>query len=490
MAKHDAAVEGVRNVFLKLRTRSGLNVERLGATEVDVALLADLPIVRRYVSEHAVSTEQAIVDVVTRVAATLDPADLLIADATLALGVLRDRLGDRTEVRRLYADDLGERRQALADGWAALHRLLDAAQVDAAPTVRNLRGVLEARTLARVAERCVYDPGSSLLEPAGDVREPSNSIVVVGGAVTDVIVVYESLPDIGTSVQASSFEEHPGGKGLNLTVAARRFGLRARLMAAVGGDEAARELMRYMRREGLSTELIVSAPGEANPRALMLVTQTGETRYVGWMNEGKVSLSTTEFEQPRTKQAIADADAVMVTLEPPVETVQWALDAAARQSPKPLVLLQASPPMKTPQQLYKHLHGVDYLVGREGELRGLLSYPDRPRTVDELADELLTLGVTTVCVVENFGCRIRSRENSRDISGPNVPVDDSPGAREAFSAALTFQLLKEGGDLTWDALDWAIKAMAANLTIEEITDSMPGTEDVDRLWTNPDMENP
>lgn len=490
MANPDAAVVGVRSVFLKLRTRSGLNVERLSATEVNVALLADLPIVHRYEREHAVSTDQAIVDVVTRVTATLEPTDRLIADAVLALGLLGGLLGDRPELRELYADDLGDRREALAEHWEEFHRLLGVAEIPAAPTVRALRGPVETRALARLAERCVHDPEASLLEPAADTRQPSNSIVVVGGAVTDVVVVSDKLPEIGAAVQASSFEEHPGGKGLNLAVAARRFGLRARLCAAIGGDEAAREFTRYMRQEGLSTELIRTTPGEANPRALMLVTQKGETRYLGWMNKGKVSLSTTEFELASTKQAIADADAVMVTLEPPVETVQWALDTAARQSPKPLVLLQASPPMETPQQLYKHLHGVDYLVGREGELRGLLSYPDRPATVDALADELLTLGVETVCVVENFGAKIRSRTSSRDVEGPNVPLEDTPGAREAFSAALTFQLLKDGGDLTWDALEWAIRAMTANLTIEEITDSMPGTEDVDRLWKKPDVESP
>jgi ribokinase len=490
MAKPDAAVDGVRNVFLKLRTRSGLSVERLSATEVDVVLLADLPAVRRYAREHAVSTDQAIVDVVTRFTADLEPTDRLIADAVLALGLLDDLLSDRPKLRGLYAEDLGERRNALAQHWAAFHRLLGVTEIPPAPTVRTLRGSVEARALVRLAERCVHGPEAPLLEPAADSREPSNSIVVVGGAVTDVVVVSDTLPGIGAAVQASSFEEHPGGKGLNLAVAARRFGLRARLCAAIGGDEAARDLTRYMQQEGLSTELIRTTPGEANPRALMLVTQKGETRYLGWMNAGKVSLSTTEFEQPRTKQAIADADAVMVTLEPPVETVQWALDAAAGQSPKPLVLLQASPPMATPQQLYRHLHGVDYLVGREGELRGLLSYPDRPATVDALAEELLTLGVATVCVVENFGAKIRSRTRSRDIEGPNVPLEDTPGAREAFSAALTFQLLKDGGDLTWDALEWAIRAMTANLTLEEITDSMPGTEDVDRLWRKPDVESP
>src|SRR3954471_17078277 len=108
MGRYDANVEGVRSVFLKLRTRSGLTVERLDATEVDVRLLAELPAVRRRVRETGVPEGEAIVQVVTAVAAALDPTDLLIADSVLALGVLRARVGERPEVERLYADDLGE----------------------------------------------------------------------------------------------------------------------------------------------------------------------------------------------------------------------------------------------------------------------------------------------------------------------------------------------------------------------------------------------
>ncbi|UOX85979.1 PfkB family carbohydrate kinase [Amycolatopsis sp. FBCC-B4732] len=489
MARYDATVEGVRSVFLKLRTRSGLTVERLDATEVDVRLLAELPAVRRRVRETGASEGEAIVDVVTAAVAALDPADLLIADAALALGVLRARVGERPEVERLYADDLGERRRALADGWDALHALVGVSSEYPPPTVRSLRGSIETRTLGVLAERCAHDVEPVVAEPAVDTV---GSVVVVGSAVTDHVVVSDELPDVGEAVQAQSFDVHPGGKGLLLAVAGRRLGLDAKLVTAIGGDSQAQDLLQFMRKEGLSTALVKETPGVANPRALVLVSQTGETRYLGWMNKDDVSLSREDLRAPRVRDAMAEADAVLVTLEPPMDTIKWALSSAAAQPRKPLVLLQASPPRGAPQQLYRLLRGVDYLVGREGELRRLLSDPDSPQSLDDLARSLLALGVGAVCVVENFGCSIRSSVISRDIEGPPVPLDDAPGVREAFSAALIQKLIQEGaGRSREEALHWAIAAMATNPTLDEIADSMPGLEEVERtLETDQSLETP
>lgn len=486
MARFDANIEGVRSVFLKLRTRSGLTVDRLDTTEVDVGLLADLPAVRRRVRETGASEGEAIVDVVTAVVAALAPTDLIIADAVLALGVLRARVGERPEVERLYADDLGERRRALADGWDVLHELLGVTSDYPAPTVRSLRGSIETRTLGVVAERCVED-AAPVEEPIGGTV---GSVVVVGGATTDYVVVSDEWPDVGEAVQAQSFDVHPGGKGLNLAVAGRRLGLDALLVAAIGDDPPARELVEYMRREGLSTALLKETPGAANPRALVLVERTGQARYLGWMNELDVSLSREDFRAPPVRDAMAAADAVLVTLEPPMETIKWALSVAARQPQKPLVLLQASPSREAPQQLYRLLRGVDYLVGREGELRRLLSDPDGPDTIDDLARSLLALGVGAVCIVESFGCKIRSSVLSQDIEGPPVPLDDAPGVREAFSAALIRKLIQEGaGRSREEALNWAIAAMAANPTLDEIADSMPNLEEVERtLETDQSLE--
>jgi ribokinase len=181
-------------------------------------------------------------------------------------------------------------------------------------------------------------------------------------------------------------------------------------------------------------------------------------------------------------QALTNADAVLVTLEAPVDVVKWTLDTARGLPKQPLVLLQASPPLDRPQQIYLQLAGVDYLVGSEWALRRLLPHFGDDRTIDEVASQLRTMGVTTVCVVENFRCRIRSRDLDADIDAPAVPLTDSPGAREVFSAALLHHLLRIGRrGLTRETLQWACAAMATNLSIDIITDAMPKPADVGRM---------
>jgi ribokinase len=474
----DAEVIGVRGVFLKLRTHAGLTARRLRDTEVDTRVLADLPAVQRAV-QAGTPVETAIVDAVAAVVAELDPTERLIADVVLALGMLSDRLADRPDLaNRLYRADLGVRRVALSEGWYDLHELMGVSHTPPAPTVRSLRGSVEERALGVLAERCVRAAGAVRRESQD---EPGNAVVVVGGAVMDHISVVETLPRAGTSVQATSFHMNPGGKGLNLAVAGVRMGFDVRFAAAIGDDEAATRLLGYMRNEKLSTDSIIQAPGEATPVAQVIVLPNGDAATIGWKNELRVALSTRDMRSQAMSEALAEADAVLVTLEAPVDVVKWTLDAARDLPRQPLVLLQASPPLERPQQIYRQLSGVDYLVGSEWALRRLLPHFD-DKSTDEVLRQLRTMGVATVCVVENFRCRIRSRELDVTIESPPVPLTDSPGAREAFSAALVHHLLRIGRrGLTHDSLKWATAAMATNLSIDIITDAMPKPDDVGRI---------
>lgn len=476
----DAEVIGVRGVFLKLRTHAGLTARRLRDTEVDTRVLAELPAVQRAVREDGVAVEQAIVDAVAAVVAELSPTDRLVADVVLALGLLADKLDDQPRLaQQLYQADLGVRRVALSEGWAALHELMGEMPSTPPPTVRGLRGSVEERTLGVLAERCVRAAGA--VRPVS-TDDGDNSVVVVGGAVMDHVTVVESLPAAGESVQATSFHINPGGKGLNLAVAGVRMGFDVRFAAAVGADEAATRLIEYMRSEELGTDLIIEAPGEATPVAQVIVLPNGDAAAIGWKNELRVALSTRDMRSQAMSQALTNADAVLVTLEAPVDVVKWTLDTARGLPKQPLVLLQASPPLERPQQIYLQLGGVDYLVGSEWALRQLLPHFGDDRTIDEVASQLRTMGVTTVCVVENFRCQIRSRELDADIESPPVPLTDSPGAREVFSAALLHHLLRIGRrGLTRETLQWACAAMATNLSIDIITDAMPKPSDVGRM---------
>ena len=484
-----AEVGGIQGAFLGLRKRSGLKAERLGTTEVDLSRLVTLPAVESAVAAGA-SVEEAVVQVVAEAARRLSPTDLIVADAVLALGLLRDRMTDRTDLADVYADDLGERRTALADHWTDLHTLLDVAPSPATVTVRGLRGSLEAATLGRLAEECVKSPAPS---PARQERRPpadAKSVVVVGGAVMDQIFVVGSVPEPGRSTQAVNYRMHPGGKGLNLAAALHRQDLNSQLVAAVGGDESARAIVSYLAEAGLPTGLVKETPGAKTPTTAVLVTQSGDASYVGWMNETQVGLSIRDLHRGPIRDAIAGADALLVTFEPSVEVIKWSLATASMQRNKPLVLLQPSPPIAAPQGVYRYLGDVDYLVGREWELRALLSEPDGPADLDAVAQQLLNLGVHTVCVVEDLRCRLWTVDLSRDIEAPEVPLNDIPASRERFSAALIRQLLNVGRNVSDKALDYAVIAMATNLSIEEFTDSAPAVFEVDRAQERQNQEQP
>jgi ribokinase len=161
--------------------------------------------------------------------------------------------------------------------------------------------------------------------------------------------------------------------------------------------------------------------------------------------------------------------------------VRWALKTTSEQQHQPLLLVQPSPPMDSPQQIYPYLSAVDYLVGSEWELRNLLPAAGPDVDFDDIVRQLLNLGVRTVCAVEQLTCRIRSRRIHADVRAPAVAMEEAPAAREAFSAALMYQLLTIGRDLNTAALEWAATAMAANIQLTHIPESMPGPDEVENL---------
>ncbi|MGH8917911.1 MAG: carbohydrate kinase family protein, partial [Actinomycetes bacterium] len=276
-----AEVDGIQGAFLGLRKRSGLTAERLGATEVDLSRLVTLPAVESAVAAGT-PVEEAVVRVVAEAARRLSPTDLIVADAVLSLGLLRDRMADRPALTGVYADDLGERRAALAEYWTELHTLLDTTPSPATVTVRGLRGSLEAATLARLAEECAGAPSPSPSRPDHMPPADAKSVVVVGGAVMDQIFVVDDFPAAGTSTQAKLFESRSGGKGLNLAVAAAQMDLAPRLMAAVGDDFWGKEILATIDAVGLRGDLIKIVPGAITPVTGVIVTQEGNASYLGW----------------------------------------------------------------------------------------------------------------------------------------------------------------------------------------------------------------
>ncbi|SKA72607.1 ribokinase [Thiothrix eikelboomii] len=82
-------------------------------------------------------------------------------------------------------------------------------------------------------------------------------VVVLGSYVQAHCLAVPALPVKGASIQAPSYWQEHGGKGLNLAVGMHRLGLSVCLLLAVGEDAAGRSVCEFLQTEGISTQHVV-----------------------------------------------------------------------------------------------------------------------------------------------------------------------------------------------------------------------------------------
>ena len=119
----DLAVPGVASALKGLRTRVGLREDRLLGTELALDTLTGLYSVRAQVNVGE-SPEWAIVRAV-RPAAGRWRRLCVSSPSVLRLRLFANRVSDS----ELYADELGQRREALLRNWDRLHELESVAPV-------------------------------------------------------------------------------------------------------------------------------------------------------------------------------------------------------------------------------------------------------------------------------------------------------------------------------------------------------------------------
>jgi hypothetical protein len=141
----DPAALGVASALKSFRTRTGLREERLHGTELALDMLTRLESVKVLV-DAGESPERAIVRAVRAAAGTLEPTLSIVADASLGLELSADLIPGTD----LYAQDLGQRREAVLRNWDRLHELRSAPLVRA-PSPRALRLEVESEALTALA---------------------------------------------------------------------------------------------------------------------------------------------------------------------------------------------------------------------------------------------------------------------------------------------------------------------------------------------------
>lgn len=491
----DTAIVAIRNILTRLCKRSGLSPDRLATTEIDISPLLDLPVIRRYAATHCITRTAAVLPVVRDHARRLPPTHRVITDAELSLGLLRESETIGIDPDDLYSQDLGDRREYLSAHWRLLHEIADADAIPPAPTVRSLRATPERRAFTALAALLVTGNVYTDASFPRDATRHGNSgrigtLTIVGDAVIDHIYRVDEIPD-ARGFARGRFSDNPGGKGLDRAVAAARLGLDVRLVSAVADDEAGHRILDYLRTEKVDTSLVKVVPDAATPITALIVGKTGIAGTI-FCEDDRIRLTTAELTGPAVRAALTETDAVLVTLEPPLPVIERVLSILHTLPKRPTLLLTAAD-VETPQVLYRYLSTVDYLIGSTQELDSMV--PEIPaRSGAHIAQQLQMLGTRVVCVVEDFGCTVRSDRLALDIPRfQAAALTDVPGSRGAFSAALVYRLLSrpavadgDGGPLrrVADEQDytWATAAMVATQSFAgDVPGAMPTANEVDRI---------
>lgn len=301
-----------------------------------------------------------------------------------------------------------------------------------------------------------------------DGRPPH--VVVVGSYGVGLTLTTDRVPDAGETVIGRSFSTGHGGKGSNQAVAARRLGARVTLLSQVGTDTFGGDARGLWTAEGVDHRLVRTAPGSTMV-GVILVDATGENRIA--IAPGVLS----EFGPEHLgglDAALADADALLVGLEIPLETAAAALQAGRRAGVTTVLNPAPAPPEPLPHHV---LALVDHLVPNRTEAARLTGIAADSDASALLHGAGLASVDTVVLTLGGDGALVRTAGATTALAAhPVATVVDTTGAGDTFSAAYTVRLA--AGDHPVPAARFATRAAAHCVGIAEVVPSLPYWSDL------------
>jgi len=256
-------------------------------------------------------------------------------------------------------------------------------------------------------------------------------IVVVGSINMDLVTQAPRFVRPGETILGERFVTVPGGKGANQAVAAARLGAKVALVGALGVDAFGRQLRQGLASEGIDLDHVAHLHDEASGTAS--ITIAGGENQIIVVPGANARVTPARVEQAR--EMIRRADAVLVQMEIPLETVEATVRLGATLDVP--VILNPAPARQLPVDWLKLAR---YATPNQHELATLLG-ADPATDFREMMRQapcpiVLTRGSEGAWYHEQ-GAPVHHQE------GFQVEVVDSTGAGDTFNAALA-TFLHEG----------------------------------------------
>lgn len=299
----------------------------------------------------------------------------------------------------------------------------------------------------------------------------TGKLAVLGSINADHILNLSTFPRPGETVIGKQYQVAFGGKGANQAVAAGRSGANISFIACVGEDDIGQRIRQQLAEDNIDVTQVKAVAGESTGVALIFVNSEGENS-IGIHAGANASLTPARVKEHQ--QTIADADALLMQLESPLDSVLAAAKIAHQHQTK--VILNPAPATKLSDEL---LSLIDMITPNETEaeiLTGvhIASDEDAARAAAVLhnkgiASVLITLG--------SRGVWLSEEGRSQRIAGFKVEAVDTIAAGDTFNGALITALLE--GVAMPQAVRFAHAAAAIAVTRPGAQPSVPWREETD-----------
>ena len=276
-------------------------------------------------------------------------------------------------------------------------------------------------------------------------------ITVVGSINLDFVATAATLPAPGETVTGATLATHPGGKGANQALAARRLGAEVRMVGRVGADAMADQALALLKAGGVDLSGVAIDPAAPTGVALIGVDAEGENQII-------VAPGANAAFTPDLLPAVIEG-ALICQMELPAATV-----AAAVARATGFVCVNLAPALDVPDSV---LQRADLIVVNQGESE---VYGKRLHGLP---------GVVAVTWGSRGAGLFRDGARLATAEPPEVAVVDTTGAGDTFVGALTVALL-EGMDQR-EALAFACAAGALTATRAGAQSSLPTRAEVEAL---------
>lgn len=299
----------------------------------------------------------------------------------------------------------------------------------------------------------------------------SAKLAVLGSINADHILNLTHFPRPGETVIGKQYQIAFGGKGANQAVAAGRAGADIAFIACVGADDIGERIREQLQQDRIDTVPVETVADEATGVAMIFVNGEGENN-IGIYSGANAALTPACVD--RHQQVIAQAEALLMQLESPLESVLAAAKIARANATQ--VILNPAPATQLSDEL---LALIDIITPNETEaeiLTGIAvkSDDDAARAAQALHEK----GIHTVLItLGRRGVWLSEQGKGERIPGFSVQAIDTIAAGDTFNGAFITARLE--GIAIHESVRFAHAAAAIAVTRPGAQPSVPWRAEID-----------